>query len=92
MSSRPFLLVSLAFPVAALADTVGAAVEAQQVVIQEQVAKAEELHADLAEIIRLLEEKKAEEEAAAAAAVVAAQEEATPPTPTPAPTLPPEEE
>jgi dihydrodipicolinate synthase/N-acetylneuraminate lyase len=91
MSSRPFLLVSLAFPVAALADPTQA-VEAQQVVIQEQVAKAEELHADLAEIIRLLEEKKAAEEAAAAAAVVAAQEEATPPTPTPAPAPPPKEE
>jgi len=87
MSSRPFLLISLALPVAALADPTQA-VEAQQVVIQEQVAKAEELHADLAEIIRLLEEKKAVEEAAAAAALAAAEAEATPPTPT----LPPEEE
>ena len=92
MSSRPFLLISLAFPAAALADTVEAAVEAQQVVIQEQVVKAAELDSELAEIIRLLEEKKAAEEAAAAAALAAAEAEATPPTPTPTPTPPPEEE
>jgi hypothetical protein len=63
----PLFFVSLS----ALADD-AEQVQAQSVVIQEQVEQAEKLEQDLAEILRVLAERKAEEDAA------------TPP-PTPAP-------
>lgn len=47
-------------------------VEAQSIVIKNQVEQAEKMEEELAEILRLIEEKKA-------------AEEATPPQPTPAP-------